>query len=154
MTEQHVMATTPNASEEIRMEANHILKVVDQAIKAGFLDEAKEHLDKAKKIDPTNAYIYAFQETNCFSERGSVKEKNSLSNRGAMEEAARAKLDADRKRAEEERLKREDAQVRQWKSGTRKKLKRKNDIRRIITCRKEQSVSNPKFASSHARKSA
>jgi CheY-like chemotaxis protein len=116
------MATTPNASEELRMEANHILKVVDQAIKAGFLDEAKEHLDKAKKIDPTNAYIYAFQERIAFLKEEAARKKTALSNRGAMEEAARAKLEADRKRAEEERLKREDAQVRQLEEWHQKKL--------------------------------
>ena len=116
------MATTPNASEEIRMEANHILKVVDQAIKAGFLDEAREHLDKAKKIDPTNAYIYAFQERIAFLKEEAAKKKTAVSNRGAMEEAARAKLEADRRRAEEERLKREDAQVKQLEEWHQKKV--------------------------------
>ena len=116
------MATTPNASEEIRMEANHILKVVDQAIKAGFLDEAKEHLDKAKKIDPTNAYIYAFQERIAFLKEEAAKKKTAISNRGAMEDAARAKLDADRRKAEEERLKREDAQVKQLEEWHQKKV--------------------------------
>ena len=104
------------------MEANHILKVVDQAIKAGFLDEAKEHLDKAKKIDPTNAYIYAFQERIAFLKEEAAKKKTAISNRGAMEEAARAKLEADRKKAEEERLKREDAQVKQLEEWHQKKL--------------------------------
>ncbi|RPI07142.1 MAG: response regulator [Ignavibacteriae bacterium] len=116
------MTTTPNASEEIRMEANHILKVVDQAIKAGFLDEAKEHLDKAKRLDPTNAYIYAFQERIAFLKEEAAKKKTAVTNRGAMEDAARAKLDADRRRAEEERLKREDAQVKQLEEWHQKKL--------------------------------
>jgi CheY-like chemotaxis protein len=120
--DQQVMATTPNASEEIRMEANHILKVVDQAIKAGYLDEAKEHLEKAKKIDPTNAYIYAFQERIAFLKEEAEKKKTAASNRGAMEDAARAKLDADRRRAEEERLKREDAQVKQLEEWHQKKI--------------------------------
>jgi CheY-like chemotaxis protein len=116
------MATAPNASEELRMEANHILKVVDQAIKAGYLDEAKEHLEKAKRIDPTNAYIYAFQERIAFLKEEAAKKKTALSNRGAMEDAARAKLDADRRRAEEERLKREEAQIRQLEEWHQKKL--------------------------------
>ncbi|MGD1046616.1 MAG: response regulator [Bacteroidota bacterium] len=122
MIDQQVMTTTPNTSEETRMEANHILKVVDQAIKAGYLDEAKEHLDKAKKIDPTNAYIYAFQERIAFLKEETEKKRTAVSNRGAMEDAARAKLDADRRRAEEERLKREDAQVRQLEEWHQKKL--------------------------------
>ena len=122
MIDQQVMPTTPNTSEEIRMEANHILKVVDQAIKAGYLNEAREHLDKAKKLDPTNAYIYAFQERIAFLKEEAEKKKTSVSNRGAMEDAARAKLDADRRRAEEERLKREDAQVKQLEEWHQKKL--------------------------------
>jgi CheY-like chemotaxis protein len=116
------MTTTPNASEELRMEANHILKVVDQAIKAGYLDEAKEHLEKAKRIDPTNAYIYAFQERIAFLKEEAAKKKTAVSNRGAMEDAARAKLDADRRRAEEERLKREEAQIKQLEEWHQKKL--------------------------------
>ena len=122
MIDQQIMTTTPNSSEEIRMEANHILKVVDQAIKAGYLDEAKDHLDKAKKIDPTNAYIYAFQERIAFLKEEAEKKKTAVSNRGAMEDAARAKLEADRRRAEDERLKREDAQVRQLEEWHQKKL--------------------------------
>ncbi len=153
MTDQQVMTTTPNSSEEIRMEANHILKVVDQAIKAGYLDEAKEHLDKAKKIDPTNAYIYAFQERISFLKEEAAKKKTSASNRGAMEEAARAKLDADRQRAEEERLKREDAKVKQLEEWHQKQIeaeKRHQD--ESLRADKEQSVSNPKFASSPPEK--
>jgi CheY-like chemotaxis protein len=119
---QEVMTTTPNLSEEIRMEANHILKVVDQAIKAGYLDEAKDHLEKAKKIDPTNAYVYAFQERIAFLKEEAEKKQTAATNRGAMEDAARSKLDADRRRAEEERLKKEDAQVRQFEEWHQKKL--------------------------------
>ena len=122
MIDQRVMTTTPSSSEEIRMEANHILKVVDQAIKAGYLDEAKDHLEKAKKIDPTNAYIYAFQERIAFLKEEAEKKKTAVSNRGAMEDAARAKLEADRRRAEEERLKRENAQVKQLEEERQKKL--------------------------------
>ena len=113
------MTTTPNLSEEIRMEANHILKVVDQAIKAGYLDEAKDHLEKAKKIDPTNAYVYAFQERIAFLKEEAAKKQTAATNRGAMEDAARAKFEADRRRAEEERLKKEDAQVRQFEAERR-----------------------------------
>jgi CheY-like chemotaxis protein len=119
---QQVMTTTPNLSEEIRMEANHILKVVDQAIKAGYLDEAKDHLEKAKKIDPTNAYVYAFQERIAFLKEEAAKKQTAATNRGAMEDAARAKFEADRRRAEEERLKKEDAQVRQFEEWHQKKL--------------------------------
>ena len=148
MTEHQVMATTPNASEEIRMEANHILKVVDQAIKAGFLDEAKEHLDKAKKIDPTNAYIYAFQERIAFLKEEAAKKKAAVSNRGAMEEAARAKLDADRRRAEEERLKREDAQVKQLEEWHQKKIEaEKRHQEELIQIAKGQPIPSAEPAS-------
>jgi len=137
------MATTPNASEEIRMEANHILKVVDQAIKAGFLNEAKEHLDKAKMIDPTNAYIYAFQERIAFLKEEAEKKKIAASNRGAMEDAARAKLDADRRRAEEERLKKEDAQVKQLEEWHQKKLEaEKRHEEELVRAAKGQATPN------------
>jgi CheY-like chemotaxis protein len=142
------MATTPNASEEIRMEANHILKVVDQAIKAGFLNEAKEHLDKAKMIDPTNAYIYAFQERIAFLKEEAEKKKAAVSNRGAMEDAARAKLDADRRLAEEERLKKEDAQVKQLEEWHQKKLEaEKRHQEELIQATKGQTTSNATPAS-------
>ena len=142
------MATTPNASEEIRMEANHILKVVDQAIKAGFLNEAKEHLDKAKMIDPTNAYIYAFQERIAFLKEEAEKKKAAVSNRGAMEEAARAKLDADRRRAEEERLKREDAQVKQLEEWHQKKIEaEKRHQEELIQIAKGQPIPSAEPAS-------
>ena len=143
MNDRQVMATTPNASEEIRMEANHILKVVDQAIKAGFLDEAKEHLEKAKKLDPTNAYIYAFQERIAFLKEEAEKKKVAVSNRGAMEDAARAKLDADRRRAEEERLKKEDAQVKQLEEWHQKKLEaEKRHEEELVRAVKGQAVPN------------
>jgi CheY-like chemotaxis protein len=130
------------------MEANHILKVVDQAIKAGFLDEAKEHLDKAKKIDPTNAYIYAFQERIAFLKEEAAKKKAAVSNRGAMEEAARAKLDADRRRAEEERLKREDAQVKQLEEWHQKKIEaEKRHQEELIQIAKGQPIPSAEPAS-------
>ena len=143
MNDQQVMTTTPNLSEEIRMEANHILKVVDQAIKAGYLDEAKEHLEKAKKIDPTNAYIYAFQERIAFLKEEAEKKKTAASNRGAMEDAARATLDADRRRAEEERLKREDAQVKLLEEERQKKLEVEKQYQdELIRIAKEHATPN------------
>ena len=148
MTEHQVMATTPNASEEIRMEANHILKVVDQGINPGILDDAKEHLYKAKKIDPTNAYIYAFQERIAFLKEEAAKKKAAVSNRGAMEEAARAKLDADRRRAEEERLKREDAQVKQLEEWHQKKIEaEKRHQEELIQIAKGQPIPSAEPAS-------
>jgi CheY-like chemotaxis protein len=102
-----VPSPTQNTIGEIRTEANIILKVVDQCIKAGLLEEAKGHLDKARIIDPTNAYIYAFEERISFLKEETIKRNAAVNNRVAMEEAVRAKLNAERQRAEEERLKRE-----------------------------------------------
>ncbi|MBN1397997.1 MAG: response regulator, partial [Bacteroidetes bacterium] len=97
-------------NEEIRAEANIILKVVDQCIKAGLLEEAKGHLDKARIIDPTNAYIYAFQERIAFLKEESEKKNAAANNRNAMENAVRAKIEEERKRAELERAKKETVQ--------------------------------------------
>lgn len=113
---------TQNNLEEIRTEANIILKVVDQFIKAGNLDEATEHLEKAKLMDPTNAYVYAFQERIAFLREEAAKKNAASSTRKAMEEAARAKLDAERRRAEEERLKREAEQAKKLEEWYHKKL--------------------------------
>ena len=108
--------------EEVRTEANFILKVVDQCIKAGLLEEAKGHLDKARIIDPTNAYIYAFQERIAFLKEEAAKKNVAVSNRGAMEDAARARLEEDRRRAELERLKKESDQQKQHEEWQQKKL--------------------------------
>ncbi len=106
--------TSPNQhNEEVRTEANFILKVVDQCIKAGLLEEAKGHLDKARIIDPTNAYIYAFQERIAFLKEELEKKNAAVSNRGAMENAARARLEEERQRAEQERAKKEQEQKKQ-----------------------------------------
>lgn len=98
------MTTTNQKNlEEIRTEANVILKVVDQFVKAGLLEQAKEHLEKARLIDPTNAYIYAFQERIAFLKEEAAKKNIAVSNRKVMEDAAREKIDADRRRVEAER---------------------------------------------------
>jgi CheY-like chemotaxis protein len=122
MIEQQVTTPTPNNLEEIRTEANIILKVVDQYIKAGLLDEAKDHLDKARMIDPSNAYIYAFQERIAFLREGASRKNVAVSNREAMEEAARAKMEEDRRRAEMDRLKKEAEHLRQLEEWRQKKI--------------------------------
>lgn len=115
-------SSNQNNHEEVRTEANFILKVVDQCIKAGLLEEAKGHLDKARIIDPTNAYIYAFQERIAFLKEEATKKNAAVSNRGAMEDAARARLEEDRRRAELERLKKESDQQKQREEWQQKKL--------------------------------
>jgi CheY-like chemotaxis protein len=117
-----VTSSNQNNHEEVRTEANFILKVVDQCIKAGLLEEAKGHLDKARIIDPTNAYIYAFQERIAFLKEEATKKNAAVSNRGAMEDAARARLEEDRRRAEVERLKKESDQQKQREEWQQKKL--------------------------------
>jgi CheY-like chemotaxis protein len=119
--EEEVGNQTRNNLEEIRTEANFILKVVDQCIKAGLLDEAKGHLDKARIIDPTNAYIYAFQERIAFLKEEKEKKNVAVSNRSALENAARAKIEEERKRAEQERAKKEADQQRQREELLQKK---------------------------------
>ena len=98
-----MITTNQKNLEEIRTEANVILKVVDQFVKAGLLEQAKEHLEKARLIDPTNAYIYAFQERIAFLKEEAAKKNIAVSNRKVMEDAAREKIDADRRRVEAER---------------------------------------------------
>jgi CheY-like chemotaxis protein len=116
-----VTPSSQHNHEEVRTEANFILKVVDQCIKAGLLEEAKGHLDKARIIDPTNAYIYAFQERIAFLKEEAAKKNIAVSNRGAMEDAARARLDEDRRHAELERLKKEADQQKQREEWQQKK---------------------------------
>ena len=116
------MPPSQHNHEEVRTEANFILKVVDQCIKAGLLEEAKGHLDKARIIDPTNAYIYAFQERIAFLKEEATKKNVAISNRGAMEDAARARLEEERRRAELERVRKEAVQQKQREEWQQKKL--------------------------------
>jgi CheY-like chemotaxis protein len=122
MTKEKVASPGQNNLEEIRTEANIILKVVDQCIKAGLLDEAKGHLDKARIIDPTNAYIYAFQERIAFLKEEAAKKVTAVSNRTAMEEAARARIEEERRQAEIERVKKEAEQLKQREEIQKKKI--------------------------------
>jgi CheY-like chemotaxis protein len=122
VTETLVTNQTQNNLEEIRTEANIILKVVDQFIKAGNLDEAKEHLEKARMLDPTNAYVYAFQERIAFLKEEAAKKNAAASTRKAAEDAARAKIEAERKKAEEARLKKEAEQAKKLEEWYQKKL--------------------------------
>ncbi len=122
MTETLVTNQAQNNLEEIRTEANIILKVVDQFIKAGNLDEAKDHLEKARMLDPTNAYVYAFQERIAFLKEEAEKKNAAANNRKAMEEAARAKIEAERRKAEEARLKKEAEQAKKLEEWYQKKL--------------------------------
>jgi CheY-like chemotaxis protein len=134
--------------EEVRTEANFILKVVDQCIKAGLLEEAKGHLDKARIIDPTNAYIYAFQERIAFLKEEAAKKNVAISNRGAMEDTARARLEEDRRRAELERLKKEADQQKQREEWQQKKLeaeKRHDELLNDAAARQiQEPVTSPR----------
>jgi CheY-like chemotaxis protein len=143
-----VAPSNQHNNEEIRTEANFILKVVDQCIKAGLLEEAKGHLDKARIIDPTNAYIYAFQERIAFLKEELEKKNASVSNRGAMENAARARLEEDRRRAEAERLKKEADQQKRRDDSQQKKLEVENRHEELLkdaaARQMQQSVASPK----------
>jgi CheY-like chemotaxis protein len=135
-------------NEEVRTEANFILKVVDQCIKAGLLEEAKGHLDKARIIDPTNAYIYAFQERIAFLKEEAEKKNVAVTNRGAMEDAARARLEEDRRRSETERLKKESDQQKQreeWQQKKHEAEKRHNELLSDAAARQiQEPVASPK----------
>lgn len=122
MTETLVTNQAQRNLEEVRTEANIILKVVDQFIKAGNLDEAKDHLEKARMLDPTNAYVYAFQERIAFLKEEAEKKNTAASTRKAAEDAARAKIEAERKRVEEARLKKEAEQAKKLEEWYQKKL--------------------------------
>jgi len=143
-----VTPSSQHNHEEVRTEANFILKVVDQCIKAGLLEEAKGHLDKARIIDPTNAYIYAFQERIAFLKEEAAKKNVAVSNRGAMEDAARARLEEDRRRAELERLKKETDQQKQREEWQQKKLeaeKRHDELLSDAATRQiQEPVASPK----------
>jgi len=142
--------TVPNQHnhEEVRTEANFILKVVDQCIKAGLLEEAKGHLDKARIIDPTNAYIYAFQERIAFLKEEVEKKNIAVLNRGAMENAARARIEEDRRRTELERLKKDTDLQKQHEEMQQKKSeaeKRHEELLRDAAAReKQESEISPK----------
>jgi len=138
-----VTPSSQHNNEEIRTEANFILKVVDQCIKAGLLEEAKGHLDKARLIDPTNAYIYAFQERIAFLKEEAAKKTVAVSNRGVMEEAARARLEEDRRRTELERLKRESDQQKQHEEWQQKKNEAEKRHTELLSDAAERQIQEP-----------
>lgn len=50
------------ASDEVKKAISEVLKNADNFIRRGELDQAESCVTKAKQIDPTNIYAYAFQE--------------------------------------------------------------------------------------------
>jgi len=76
-------------TEELRKEANAILKGVDQLIKAGNLDSALRDIARAKAIDPRNAYIYAFEERISVLKEELGKKEGATAARAQQEEEAR-----------------------------------------------------------------
>jgi CheY-like chemotaxis protein len=138
-----VTPSSQHNHEEVRTEANFILKVVDQCIKAGLLEEAKGHLDKARIIDPTNAYIYAFQERIAFLKEEAAKKNIAVSNRGAMEDAARTRLEEDRRRAELERLKKESNHQTQLEEWQQKKLEAEKRHEELLSDAAARQIQEP-----------
>jgi CheY-like chemotaxis protein len=138
-----VTSLNQNNHEEIRTQANFILKVVDQCIKAGLLEEAKGHLDKARIIDPTNAYIYAFQERIAFLKEEAEKKNVAVSKRGAMEDAARARLEEDRQRAELERVKKEADLQKQREELQQKKLETEKRHEELLSDAAARQIQEP-----------
>ncbi|MFH0990137.1 MAG: response regulator [bacterium] len=96
------------SAEELRKQANEILKGVDQLIKAGNLDDALAQIGKAKAIDPNNAYIYAFEERIGFLRAEEQRKKGADAARKRMEEEAWKRLEEQRRRIEEERKRKEE----------------------------------------------
>ena len=101
---------TPNThpQEELRKQANEILKGVDQLIKAGKLDLASQEIAQAKSIDPRNSYIYAFEERIAVLRDTEKQKQNSDSARIAREAEARKQLEMQRARVEGERKQKEE----------------------------------------------
>jgi CheY-like chemotaxis protein len=107
--------------EELRKQANEILKGVDQLIKAGNLSQAQAEISRAKAIDPNNAYIYAFEERISFLHAEDQRKQGDAAARQLKEDAAKAKLEAERKRLEDERKAKEEEAKRRLEADRLKK---------------------------------
>ncbi|MCU0452429.1 MAG: response regulator [Bacteroidetes bacterium] len=107
--------------EELRKQANEILKGVDQLIKAGSLAQAQSEISRAKSIDPNNAYIYAFEERISFLRAEDQRKQGDAAARAQKEDEAKARLEAERKRLEEERKAREEESKRKLEADRLKK---------------------------------
>ncbi len=112
---------TLSKPEELRKQANEILKGVDQLIKAGNLPEAQAEISRAKAIDPNNAYIYAFEERISFLRAEDQRKKGDAAVRQQREDDAKARLEAERKRLEDERKAREEESKRRLEAERVKK---------------------------------
>lgn len=108
--------------EELRKQANEILKGVDQLIKAGNLGQAQAEISRAKAIDPNNAYIYAFEERISFLRAEDQRKQGDAAARQLKEDAAKAKLEAERKRIEDERKAKEEEAKRRLEADRLKKV--------------------------------
>lgn len=112
---------TLSKPEELRKQANEILKGVDQLIKSGKLPEAQQEISRAKSIDPNNAYIYAFEERISFLRAEDQRKAGDAAARVQREEEAKARLDAERKRLEDERRAKEEDAKRKLEADRQKK---------------------------------
>ncbi len=75
--------------EGIRRQTSEILKRVDQLIRSAEIDQAVREVIHAKEIDPTNAYIYAYEERLAYLKAEHEKHIMEERTKRQVEEAAR-----------------------------------------------------------------
>src|SRR5512135_2988437 len=85
------VSTYIHQKEIARKAAGEILRHVDQFIKAGEIDRAIREIIHAKEIDPTNGYVYAYEERLAFLKAEHEEHVEQERTRKQAEEAARAR---------------------------------------------------------------
>ncbi len=86
---------------------SEILKRVDQLIKAGEFDAARQQIDKAKDLDPKNVYIHAYEErlTALLEE---IRKTQEIEAQQRSVDEERRKIEDEKKRVEEEKRRKAD----------------------------------------------
>ncbi|HEY6951783.1 MAG TPA: response regulator [Bacteroidota bacterium] len=104
--------------DDARKLVSEILKRVDQLIKAGEIDNSVREVIRAKEIDPSNVYIYAYEERLAYLKAEHEKNAERERTRKEAEEAARKRDEELRRQKEDEQRRR--TELKQQDEGQRK----------------------------------
>ncbi len=95
--------TQPASREASKKTVSEILKLLDQLIKAGNIEEASREIIRAKEIDPSNPYVRAFEERLVHLKEEQEKNAAKEMARKEAEQVARLKDEELQKKLELER---------------------------------------------------
>jgi len=112
--------------DDIKKQVSEILKLVDNLIRNGSVDQAIREIVHAKEIDPSNSYVKAYEERLEFLRTEHEKNIEKEKGRKEVEKIAR-------KRDQELRLRQEEDRTRLIQEQQRLEKERKSRTRQITT---------------------